>query len=181
MEIINTGIEGLVEIEPKVFGDSRGYFFESYRKDVLNDNGIDLDFVQSNQSFSVKGTLRGLHYQKGDHAQDKLVRVMKGRVLDVAVDLRHESPTFGKFHTVILDAERHNMFLVPVGFAHGFLALEDCVFTYQCSNYYNKESEGGIMWNDPEIGIYWDVENPLVSDKDQELLTFEQYKADPAF
>jgi len=181
MEIINTGIESLVEIEPKVFGDPRGYFFESYRKDVLKEHGFDLDFVQSNQSFSVKGTLRGLHYQKGEHAQDKLVRVMKGRVLDVAVDLRHKSPTFGKFHTVVLDAERHNMFLVPVGFAHGFLALEDSVFTYHCSNYYNKESEGGIMWNDPDIGIYWNIENPLVSDKDQELLTFAEYKADPAF
>ena len=130
---------------------------------------------------SVKGTLRGLHYQKDPHAQAKIVRVVRGKVLDVAVDLRHESPTFGKFHTVILDAERHNLFLIPRGFAHGFLALEDSIFTYNCSSYYNKESEGGIMWNDPEIGIYWNIDDPLVSDKDQELLTFAEYKADPAF
>ena len=181
MKIIQTGFEGLYELEPKVFGDSRGYFFESYKRDLFVELGIQEEFVQSNESFSIKGTLRGLHYQKDPHAQAKVVRVVKGKVLDVAVDIRHKSPTFGKFHTVVLDANRHNMFLIPRGFAHGFLALEDSIFTYNCSNYYNKESEGGIMWNDPEIGIYRNIEAPLVSDKDKELLTFAEYKADPAF
>lgn len=181
MKIIETGLDGLFELEPKVFGDERGYFFESYRREVYQELGIENDFVQDNESFSVKGTLRGLHYQEEPFAQAKLVRVVKGKVLDVALDIRKDSPTFGKHHQVILDAEKHNMFLVPAGFAHGFVALEDSVFFYKCSNYYNKEREGGILWNDPSLGINWGIENPIVSDKDRLLLTFEVYKQSPIF
>ncbi|MBO3699699.1 dTDP-4-dehydrorhamnose 3,5-epimerase [Roseivirga sp. E12] len=181
MKIIETGFEGLYELEPNVFGDERGYFFESYRRNTFRELGIKEDFVQDNESFSVKGTLRGLHYQTGQYAQAKLVRVSKGRVLDVALDIRKDSVTFGKHHTVLLEASRHNLFLIPAGFAHGFLALEDSIFNYKCSNYYDKESEGGIMYNDPELAIDWQVSNPIVSDKDQVLPTFAVYKEAPAF
>lgn len=181
MKVIETGFEGLYELEPNVFGDQRGYFFESYRRSVYKELGIEEDFVQDNESFSVKGTLRGLHYQKDPYSQAKLVRVVRGKVLDVALDIRKDSPTYGKHHKVILDAEKHNIFLVPRGFAHGFVALEDSVFFYKCSNYYNKESEGGILWNDQAIGIDWGIESPIVSEKDQVLPTFDEYKEDPAF
>ena len=181
MKIIETGFDGLYEIEPAVFGDERGYFFESYRKDLSNGLGIKEDFIQDNQSFSVKGTLRGLHYQKNPHAQAKLVSVTMGKVLDVAVDIRNDSPTYGQHHKVILDTQKHNMFLIPAGFAHGFLALEDSVFIYKCSNYYNKASEGGILWNDSLLGIDWNAENPIVSEKDQVLPNFAAYKEAPVF
>ncbi len=181
MKIIETGFEGLYEVEPSVFGDERGYFFESFRRNTFRELGIEEDFVQDNESFSVKGTLRGLHYQAAPYAQAKLVRVSKGKVLDVAVDIRKDSPTFGKHHTVLLEASRHNMFLVPAGFAHGFLALEDSVFSYKCSNYYNKASEGGILWNDTALGINWQVSDPIVSEKDQVLATFAAYKEAPVF
>jgi len=181
MKIIETGFEGLYELEPNVFGDDRGYFFESYRRNTFQELGIKDDFVQDNESFSVKGTLRGLHYQSTPHDQAKLVRVSRGRVLDVALDIRKESPTYGQHHTVLLEASRHNMFLIPAGFAHGFTALEDSVFTYKCSNYYNKESEGGILWNDPVLGINWEVSEPIVSEKDQVLPTFDAYTEAPAF
>ncbi len=181
MKIIDTGFEGLFELEPTVYGDSRGYFFESYRRNTFVDLGIKQDFIQDNESFSVKGTLRGLHYQRNPHAQAKLVRVTKGKVLDVALDIRKDSPTFGQHHTVLLDADKHNMFLIPAGFAHGFLALEDSIFSYKCSNYYNKEAEGGILWNDPKLDIQWNVESPIVSEKDQDLPNFAAYKAAPVF
>ena len=181
MKIIETGFEGLYELEPNVFGDKRGYFFESYRREVYQELGIKEDFVQDNESFSVKGTLRGLHYQENPYAQAKLVRVVQGKVLDVALDIRKDSATYGKHHTVLLEANRHNMFLIPPGFAHGFVALEDSVFFYKCSNYYNKESEGGILWNDPTLGIDWGIDNPIVSEKDQVLPTFAAYKEHPVF
>lgn len=181
MKIIETGFEGLYEIESNVFGDDRGYFFESFRKSTFEALGIRTDFVQDNESFSVKGTLRGLHYQKEPFAQAKLVRVALGKVLDVAVDLRAGSPTFGRHHTVILDAKRHNLFMVPAGFAHGFLALEDSVFSYKCSNYYDKASEGGIIWNDTTLNIDWQIDNPIVSEKDKLLPNFEAYKNAPEF
>ena len=181
MKIIETGFEGLYELEPNVFGDKRGYFFESYRREVYQDLGIEEDFVQDNESFSVKGTLRGLHYQEGPHAQAKLVRVVHGKVLDVAVDIRKDSPTFGKHHTVLLESDRHNMFLIPAGFAHGFVALEDSVFFYKCSNYYNKASEGGILWNDPQLNIDWGINDPIVSEKDQVLPNFAAYQESPVF
>lgn len=181
MKIIETGFQGLYEIELNVFGDDRGYFFESFRKSTFESLGMRTDFVQDNESFSVKGTLRGLHYQKEPFAQAKLVRVALGKVLDVAVDLRAGSPTYGRHHTVILDAKRHNLFMVPAGFAHGFLALEDSVFSYKCSNYYDKASEGGIIWNDPELKIDWQIDNPIVSEKDKLLPNFEAYKNAPKF
>ncbi len=176
MEFKETGIEGLYEIYPRIFEDDRGYFFESFSLQKFNEYVPEITFVQDNQSFSVQGVLRGLHFQKGEHAQGKLVRVVKGKVLDVAVDLRPESNTFGQHRSVILDAERHNMFYVPPGFAHGFSTLEDAVFQYKCTNLYNKASEGGIIWNDPELNIDWNLENPNVSEKDAELDTFEAYK-----
>ena len=181
MKIIETGFNDLYEIESTVFGDDRGYFFESYRKKTFEDLGISSDFVQDNESFSVKGTLRGLHFQSEPYAQAKLVRFALGKVMDVAIDLRPNSPTFGKHHTVILDAKRHNLFLIPTGFAHGFLALEDSVFSYKCTNYYNKASEGGILWNDPELNIDWQIENPIVSEKDKLLPNFAAYKNAPQF
>ena len=181
MKIIETGFEGLYEIESNVFGDDRGYFFESFRRSTFESLGFRTDFVQDNESFSVKGTLRGLHYQEEPFAQAKLVRVALGKVMDVAVDLRAGSPTYGQHHTVILDAKRHNLFMVPAGFAHGFLALEDSVFSYKCTNYYDRASEGGVIWNDPDLNIDWQIDNPIVSEKDELLPNFVTYKKAPKF
>lgn len=168
-------IKGLFEITPRIFKDERGYFFESYSKKVFEENGIAAEFVQDNQSFSAKNVLRGLHFQKEPYAQGKLVRVITGRVLDVAVDLRQDSPTFGRYDSVVLDSEKGNMFYIPPGFAHGFLTLEEgTVFAYKCTDFYNKASESGILWNDPELGINWGVTNPLVSEKDMQLLTLKE-------
>lgn len=175
MKITATPIEGLYEIYPAIFKDERGYFFESYRKDALLSHGIDIDWVQENQSFSKAGTIRGLHFQHGPYAQAKLVKVISGKVLDVVVDLRKESITYGKVFNKILDDQNHNMLYVPEGFAHGFSVLEDAVFSYKCSNYYNKESEGGVIWNDSELNIDWQVDTPIISVKDQILPTFEEF------
>lgn len=169
-------ISGVLEIHPKVFDDSRGYFFESYREDWFTSNGITHGWIQDNQSFSQKGTVRGLHFQREPFAQAKLVRVIQGVVKDVVVDLRKDSSTFGKSYSVILDCKKHNLLYVPVGFAHGFSVLEDAVFAYKCSNYYNRESEGGILWNDPVLNIDWEVENPILSEKDQLWPTLEEFK-----
>ena len=174
MEFRKTTIEGLIEIFPRMFGDERGYFLESYHKQAFSDNGIPFDFVQDNQSLSSPGVLRGLHFQKKAFAQGKLVRVIMGKVLDVAVDIRPNSPTFGLHQKFVLDAALQNMVYVPAGFAHGFLALEQCLFTYKCTNFYNKAAEGGIIWNDPDFGIDWGIENPNVSQKDLELPTFKE-------
>ena len=169
MKIIKTPIEGLVEIVPNVFKDERGYFFESFHEQKIAEAVGNVRFVQDNQSFSTKGVLRGLHFQLPPYAQGKLVRVVTGKVLDVAVDLRQNSPTFGHHYKCHLDAEQNNMLYVPEGFAHGFVVLEDAVFFYKCTNYYNKASESGIIWNDPALNIDWGVSNPIVSSKDQEL------------
>lgn len=174
MQIIPTPFHGLFEIVPAVFGDDRGWFFEFYRKGNFSAAGIEYEFVQENQSFSKKGVIRGLHFQTGQHAQAKLVSVMHGKVLDVVVDLRPASPTFGKVYYCTLDSERHNMLMVPDGFAHGFSALEDSVFFYKCSKEFNKASEAGIIWNDPELSIDWQVEKPLVSEKDMMLPTLSE-------
>lgn len=174
MEFRKTSIEGLIEIYPRIFGDARGHFFESYREDLFAENGIPFQFVQDNQSFSTAGVLRGLHFQNAPYAQGKLVRVITGKVIDVAVDIRPDSPTFGKYEKFILDATLQNMVYIPEGFAHGFAALEDSIFSYKCTNNYNKASEGGIIWNDPELNIDWGIENPNVSEKDLELLTFKE-------
>lgn len=174
MEFRKTSIEGLIEIYPKIFGDARGHFFESYREDLFAQNGIPSRFVQDNQSFSTAGVLRGLHFQHEPFAQGKLVRVVVGKVIDVAVDIRPDSPTFGKYERFILDASLQNMVYIPEGFAHGFAALEDSIFSYKCTNNYNKASEGGIIWNDTELNIDWKIENPNVSEKDLELPTFKE-------
>lgn len=176
-ELRSTPIAGLIEIFPRIFPDSRGYFFESFRQDWLQSQGINEKWVQDNQSFSQKGTVRGLHFQNAPFAQAKLVRVISGKVLDVAVDLRKGSPTFGKHFSTVLDAEKNNLLYVPVGFGHGFSVLEDSVFVYKCSNYYNKQAEGGILWNDPKLGIDWGVEEPIISDKDKVWPTLEEFKA----
>jgi dTDP-4-dehydrorhamnose 3,5-epimerase len=173
MEFRKTSIEGLIEIYPKVFGDARGHFFESYREDLFFQNGIPFKFVQDNQSFSTAGVLRGLHFQNSPFAQGKLVRVIIGKVIDVAVDIRPNSPTFGKYEKFVLDAKLQNMVYIPEGFAHGFAALEDSIFSYKCTNNYNKASEGGIIWNDSDLNIDWSIEHPNVSEKDLELPNFK--------
>jgi dTDP-4-dehydrorhamnose 3,5-epimerase len=137
--------------------------------------GVHESWVQDNQSFSQKGTVRGLHFQRGAHAQAKLVRVIAGKVLDVAVDLRNGSPTFGQVYSTILDTEKNNLLYIPAGFGHGFSVLEDAVFVYKCSNYYHKDSEGGVLWSDPTLGIDWQVAEPIVSEKDQILPTLAEF------
>ncbi|MFN8430167.1 MAG: dTDP-4-dehydrorhamnose 3,5-epimerase [Spirosomataceae bacterium] len=159
-------IKGLIEVTPKVFEDNRGYFFESYREELFQKNGITERFVQDNQSFSTKGVLRGLHYQRAPFAQGKLVRVIMGSVLDVAVDIRPDSPTFGQYEAFLLTAQNQKMLYLPPGFAHGFVTLEDAIFTYKCTNLYDKASEGGIIYNDPALNIDWGITNPVVSEKD---------------
>ena len=148
-------IQGLFQIQPKIFGDSRGYFLESYSQRDFEQAGIKANFVQDNQSRSVKGVLRGLHFQKS-HPQGKLVSVTEGEVFDVAVDMRHSSATFGKWYGVVLSGEKKNQLFIPEGFAHGFLVLsETAVFSYKCTDFYYPEDEGGIIWNDPDIGVIW--------------------------
>ena len=176
MKYIKTPIEGLFEIEPEVFGDDRGYFFESFKADEFTEKVADVVFVQDNESYSAKGVLRGLHFQKGAFAQGKLVRVIKGKILDVAVDLRPDSLTFGEHYSVILDSEKHNMFYVPEGFAHGFYVIEDAIFSYKCTNFFNKESEGSLVWNDKDLNIQWNTTSPSLSEKDSNAGTLAQFK-----
>jgi dTDP-4-dehydrorhamnose 3,5-epimerase len=167
-------IPGLFEIQPKVFGDSRGYFFEAWSQRDFEDAGITARFVQDNQSRSVKGVLRGLHFQR-TYPQGKLVRVIDGEVFDVAVDIRPGVPTRGKWHAVVLSGEKQNQFYIPEGFAHGFLVLSDAaVFAYKCTEFYHPEDEGGVIWNDPVIGIKWpDLGmDYLLSEKDKQLPGF---------
>lgn len=167
-----TSIKDLYVITPKVFEDNRGYFFESFNSKHFDERGINSNFVQDNQSFSEKGTIRGIHFQKGEHAQAKLVRVLEGEVLDVAVDLRKDSPTYGQHYSVILSAQNKKQLYVPRGFGHGFSVLSDtAIFSYKCDNFYNKESEGGIIFNDPDLSINWKVpaSEALISEKDKIL------------
>ena len=167
MEVIKTPLEGLLVIEPKVFKDHRGYFYESYNAEAFKQAGIEAVFVQDNQSLSQKGILRGLHFQAPPHAQGKLVRVIKGAVLDVVVDIRKNSPTYGQHFSIELTEENFKMFWIPPGFAHGFVTLEDhTIFSYKCTDVYNKSAEGGLLWNDPELGINWGIEQPVLSEKD---------------
>lgn len=166
-QITETGLSGVLEIQPRIFRDERGYFFESFRSDWLIPYGINHDWVQDNQSFSQKGTVRGLHFQRAPFAQAKLVRVIQGKVLDVAVDLRKGSPNFGKSYAAVLDADRNNLLYIPTGFAHGFSVLEDAIFAYKCSAYYHQASEGGIKWDDPQLALDWQVEHPIISAKDE--------------
>ena len=180
MNFISTPISGCFIIEPKVITDERGYFLESFNEKTFQEGvGQQVHFVQDNQSFSTQGVLRGLHYQTGNHAQAKLVRVLSGEVLDVAVDIRPESPTFGKHVTALLSGENQRQFFVPRGFAHGFLVLsETATFFYKCDNFYNKESEGGIFYNDAVLNIDWQfsTENLIISEKDAALPTLQNAK-----
>lgn len=180
MNFIATKLEGCFIIEPKIIIDERGYFMESFNeKTFQNGIGQKVHFVQDNQSFSSKGVLRGLHYQVGEHAQSKLVRVLSGEVLDVAVDIRPDSKTFGQYVSVLLSAEKQNQFFVPRGFAHGFLVLSDtATFFYKCDNFYNKESEGGILYNDKTLNINWDFPESefIISDKDKIQPTLKNAK-----
>lgn len=173
MQFKTNHIEGLIECFPTIFEDERGLFYESYNKKKFEDNGIPFDFVQDNYSKSKKGVVRGLHFQNAPHAQGKLVRCMTGKALDVVVDLRKESPTFGQYAKVLLDAEIGNMLYVPAGFAHGFSALEDTIFVYKCTDFWNKAAESGIIWNDPDLNIDWEVSAPIVSEKDAILPLFK--------
>lgn len=173
-QLVETSLPGVIEIFPKIITDNRGYFLESYRDDWFKD--IDHGWVQENQSSSTAGALRGLHFQRGESSQAKLVRVVKGSVLDVAVDLRLGSPTFGESFFTILDSVKNNLLYVPSGFAHGFSVLEDAIFVYKCSNYYDRESEGGILWNDLELGIDWLVNDPIISEKDEKWPTLNEFR-----
>ena len=173
---IESLLSGLYLIKPKVFEDHRGHFFESFREDVLRENGVETNFVQDNQSLSQKGILRGLHFQAPPFSQGKLVRVIKGAVLDVALDIRKESETYGKFVCVELTEKNYQMLYIPPGFAHGFLTLEDnTIFTYKCTDYYHPEVEGGVLWNSPELSIPWNIDNPVLSAKDIVLPTFSEF------
>ncbi len=177
MQIKETGIEGLIEINPAIFQDERGWFTESYNINTFRKFGLEMNFVQDNLSFSKAGVLRGLHFQKEPFAQGKLVKVIQGEVLDVAVDIRPQSPTFGQHYKVILKGEQQNLFYLPEGFAHGFLALKDSYLFYKCTKVYNKESDTGIAFDDPELNIDWNYPNPTISVKDQNLPSFDSYKA----
>lgn len=177
MNIIKTPINDLVIIEPKIFGDARGYFFESYQAKRYAEAGIKANFIQDNEAFSTYGVVRGLHLQKGEYAQAKLVRVIKGCVFDVAVDVRKGSPTFGQWYGVELSEDNKRQFFVPRGFAHGYSVLtETAIFAYKCDNDYYPQSEAGINLNDPKLGIDWKVpsEKQIVSDKDKILPNFDK-------
>ncbi len=181
MQAEQTPLKGCFLIHNTVFNDDRGYFFESFNSQrFYKETGVNVAFVQDNQSHSVKGVLRGLHFQKGEFAQAKLVRVLKGEVLDVAVDLRKSSPTFGQYYSVVLSETSHTQLYIPRGFAHGFLVLSDAVdFFYKCDNLYNKASEGGIIYNDPQINVDWQMqpEELIISSKDLELPRLSFYEA----
>jgi dTDP-4-dehydrorhamnose 3,5-epimerase len=180
MNFIPTKLEGCFVIEPKIFNDERGYFLESFNENTFQKGiGQPVHFVQDNQSYSSKGVLRGLHYQTGEHAQAKLVRVLQGEVLDVVVDIRPDSKTYGESFSVVLSGENQKQFFIPRGFAHGFLVLsETATFFYKCDNFYNKESEGGIIYNDKSLNIDWQFSNAelLISEKDAILPTIENAK-----
>ena len=176
MEIIKTPLEGLLIIKPDVFEDDRGYLFESFNHGRFLNRGLDLKFLQDNESKSKKGVLRGLHFQAPPFAQGKLVRVMQGSVLDVAVDIRKNSPTYGKWESIILSGQNKWMYWIPEGFAHGFATLEDdSIFFYKCTNIYNKASEGSILWNDPDLNINWGIQYPVISDKDRISHKFKDF------
>ncbi len=176
MELITTKIKDLLIIKPRVFEDARGYFFESYNEAAFKTNGIDVSFVQDNQSLSNTGVLRGLHFQAPPFDQGKLVRVINGAVLDIAVDIRKNSPTYGEYVSIELTEENKTMFYIPSGFAHGFVTLKDnTIFSYKCTQLYNKASEGTILWNDTDLNINWNISNPILSDKDLLGTLFKEF------
>lgn len=179
MKVIETEFEGLLIIEPRVFSDARGYFYESYNHAAFANAGITIPFIQDNQSMSMKGAIRGLHFQKHPRAQAKLVRVTAGGVLDVVLDIRKESPTYGKYLTIELSDANKRMLFIPVGFAHGFATLQDhTIFQYKCSELYYPETEGGVRWNDADLGIQWpSFDTIVVSDKDQQLPLWSEFES----
>jgi len=179
LEVVKTEIEGLLLIKPKVYSDDRGYFFESYNEEAYQKAGINSHFVQDNISKSQRGTVRGLHYQVGENAQGKLCQVLFGKVLDVAVDIRFGSPTFGKYFASELSEENHIQLWIPKGFAHGFSVLSDvAIFSYKCTSPYKKDSERAIQYNDPDLNINWMVSNPIISEKDSLSKSFKEIEKD---
>jgi dTDP-4-dehydrorhamnose 3,5-epimerase len=173
MEIKEERINGLISIQPRVFGDDRGYFLESFSKKIYTEFLGNINFVQDNQSLSSKGVLRGLHFQNPPFDQGKLVQVIKGSVIDVSVDIRKNSPTYGEYCSIILTEREKNQVWIPPGFAHGFCALEDdTIFSYKCTNYYSPENESSILWNDKTLNIDWKIEDPIISEKDKKGIEF---------
>jgi len=171
-------IEGLLLIKPAVFSDERGVFYETYSREKYTSQGLPANFLQDNESISKKNVLRGLHFQAPPYDQGKLVRVIKGAALDVAVDIRKKSPTYGKYIMVELNEDNKHQFWIPSGFAHGFLSLADeTIFSYKCTNLYNKESELGLLWNDKDINIQWNIDNPIISEKDMQLASFSSFNS----
>lgn len=178
MKVQQTGFEGLYIIQPSVFEDKRGYFFESWNKEKFRKQGLDFEFVQDNQSMSAANVLRGMHFQVPPWEQGKLAQVISGSVLDVVVDLRKDQPTFGQNYKLVLSSREKNMLWIPPGFAHGFLTLEDnTLFFYKCTQLYNKESDRAIAWNDPHLNIDWGTENPIVSEKDKAAMNFRDFNS----
>ena len=176
MQITKTPFRDLLIIKPSVYADERGYFFESWNREKLRKAGLEITFAQDNQSSSMKGVLRGLHFQLPPFEQGKLVRVVRGAALDVVVDLRRKEPTYGQHYKLILDGQENTMLYIPPGFAHGFLSLEnDTVFFYKCTKVFNKESERALRWDDPELGIEWDIPNPILSEKDTQASFFKDF------
>ncbi|KAA0208387.1 MAG: dTDP-4-dehydrorhamnose 3,5-epimerase [Ignavibacteriaceae bacterium] len=182
MKVSTTPISGLLVIEPDVFHDDRGYFFESFNSKKYHEAGLDFNFVQDNISRSVKNSIRGLHYQVGNFAQGKLCQVISGVVLDVAVDIRFGSPTFGKYHSQVLSEENKKQFWLPPGFAHGFSVLSDiAIFSYKCTSFYSKKDERCIYFNDEQLGIDWGIKNPVISEKDKYGIAFKDIESDFKF
>ncbi len=178
MKIISTSIPDLLIIQPQVFGDQRGYLYEAYNKHKFQAQGLELDFVQDNISKSDKNVVRGLHFQKPPYAQGKLVSVLRGAVIDIGLDIRRDSPTYGQHHAVLLSEENKTRFWVPPGFAHGFVTLEDeTIFAYKCTDFYYPEAEGAILWNDPLLNIDWQVSDPILSQRDQAALPFSEFES----
>jgi dTDP-4-dehydrorhamnose 3,5-epimerase len=177
MQIRETGIEGLVEILPSVLRDNRGWFLESYNKEKFKSLNLNVNFVQDNLSFSKSGVIRGFHFQEKPFEQGKLVKVIVGEVLDVAVDLRPNSATFGQHFKVLLSAEKQNMFFIPEGFAHGFQAIKDSHLFYKCTKVYNKDCDTGIAFDDPDLNVIWESISPIISQKDNNLQSFQAYKS----
>jgi dTDP-4-dehydrorhamnose 3,5-epimerase len=178
MTITETKLPGLLVIDPKVFGDERGYFFESFNQKVFEAAGLETNFLQDKESKSARGVLRGLHFQAPPFEQGKLVRVARGAVMDVSVDIRKASPTYGKWESFELSEHNKRMLWIPPGFAHGFVSLEDdTIFIYKCTNIYHSESEGSVRWNDQDLGIVWGVDDPVVSEKDQQAPLFSELRS----
>tara|TARA_B100001778_G_C18577632_1_gene625791 strand:+ start:1223 stop:1765 length:543 start_codon:yes stop_codon:yes gene_type:complete len=178
MKVINTPLDGLLVFVPEIYEDDRGYFFESWNKKIFKELGLNYEFYQDNQSLSKYGVLRGLHFQNPPHAQGKLVRVVKGKVLDVVVDIRSDSSTYGSHYKIELSETNKLIFWIPPGFAHGFITLEnDTIFSYKCTSVYNQQSEQALLWSDKTLNIDWQIKKPIVSQKDQNAIKFLSFKS----